>query len=62
MSCSICNGYANCPCCSDEVVCQKCGSYDLEVTDFGRYKYINWHNYTCNYCGKDIINEPDCDW
>ncbi len=44
----------------DAETCPECGA-EMEVTDSGRYRRVNWDNYKCPECGREVINEPDPD-
>ena len=44
----------------ENLTCPKCGE-EMEITDSGTYRHIDWDNAKCTSCGYEDINEPDWD-
>ena len=44
----------------DNLICPCCGE-EMEITDFGTYRNVEWDNAKCMECGHEEIFEPDWD-
>lgn len=44
-----------------DYTCPECGA-EMQVTDSGYFRGVNWENLECPECGHEVNEEPDMDF